>query len=157
MNIILIIIFVIITIQLATISHQLGHAIPAIIFSNDKVRVVLGHKRMNKILKINKLSINIRSFQPFTGFVCYNAKNMKKKQVMLICIGGPITSLLIGIISIILNNIVLNDVVSKILIFSSIYNIGLFLVTIVPIIYPNWFGKLGGYSSDGYKAVTRIK
>jgi hypothetical protein len=140
-------------IQLATFFHELGHAIPAVLFSNDKVKMVLGNKRTNKSLKINKLSISIRSFEPFTGFVCYNAKNIKKEQIMIICIGGPITSLLIGIISFILSNLISSEMGSELFIFSSIYNVFLFLISIIPITYPNWIGKLGGHLSDGYKAM----
>lgn len=153
MDLILFIPLGVLIIQLATFFHELGHAIPAVLFSNDKVKMVLGNKRTNKSLKINKLSINIRSFEPFTGFVCYNAKNIKKAQIMIICIGGPITSLLIGIISFILSNLILNKMGSELLIFSSIYNVFLFLISIIPITYPNWIGKLGGHLSDGYKAM----
>lgn len=157
MNLILFIILGVLIIQLATFFHELGHAIPAVVFSNDKVKMVLGNKRINKRVKINKLSISIRSFEPFTGFVCYNAKNIKKAQIMIICIGGPITSLLIGVISFALSNLILQDIIRKLLIFASIYNIFLFILTIVPIIYPNWIGKLGGHLSDGYKAIRTIK
>ena len=153
LNLILYITFGILIIQLATAFHELGHAIPAVIFSDDKVKMVLGNKRLNKKLKINKLSISIRSFEPFTGVVCYYAKNIKKSQIMMICIGGPLTSLLIGIISFVLRNLIVYEIISKLLVFSAIYNIFLFLLTIIPIIYPSWVGKLGGRLSDGYKAI----
>ena len=130
LNLILYITFGILIIQLATAFHELGHAIPAVIFSDDKVKMVLGNKRLNKKLKINKLSISI-----------------------MICIGGPLTSLIIGVISFILSNSVIHEITSKLLVFSAIYNIFLFLLTIIPIIYPSWVGKLGGRLSDGYKAI----
>jgi len=157
LSVILFAIFGVIIIQLATVFHELGHAIPAVIFSNDKVRMILGNKRMNRKIKINKLLISIRSFEPFTGFVCYNAKNLKEIQSILIYIGGPVFSLIIGVISLILSKLVQGNLINKLFIFSFIYNLCLFLITTIPIVYPYWVGKLGGHLSDGYKAVKIIK
>lgn len=32
-----------------------------------------------------------------------------------------------------------------------------FIVTIIPIVYPKWWGPYGGNSSDGYKVLKILK
>ncbi|WP_160685164.1 hypothetical protein [Clostridium sp. C2-6-12] len=65
-NILLNILFICIFGQLATISHEFGHAIPALIFTKDKVKITLGNIDMKtKKININRLCIEIGTFQPF--------------------------------------------------------------------------------------------
>lgn len=55
-DILIIILLHVVTAQIATMIHELGHAIPALIFSHDDVKILLGSKRKNRLIHISRLS-----------------------------------------------------------------------------------------------------
>jgi hypothetical protein len=60
-NIILNIILFMIIGQLATIAHEFGHAIPALIFSKDKVKIILGIEgSRTRSISVGRLDIELR-------------------------------------------------------------------------------------------------
>ena len=46
-----------------TIIHEIGHAIPALIFTNGEVIVNIGNFNWKKKIKINRLTININGYK----------------------------------------------------------------------------------------------
>lgn len=157
-NILLNIIFFCICGQLATISHEFGHAIPALIFTKDKVRIAFGNTGTKiKKIEFKSLSIEIGTFQPILGFVYWNGDRMRKWQSIICCAGGPFISLIIGIVLIFMSGDINNYLLKKILSWSAYYHIWQFICTAIPIIYPKWWAGYGGHTSDGYNIISIIK
>ncbi|SFC40587.1 M50 family metallopeptidase [Clostridium uliginosum] len=157
-NILLNIILVCIFGQLATISHEFGHAIPALVFTKDTVKITLGdNTTKTKEINFSKLCIQIGRFQPFLGFVDSNRSKLTKWQRIFTSAGGPIISLVIGVSLIFISGIINYNLLKKLISFSAYYHILQFICTALPIIYPKWWLGYGGYPSDGYNIMSNIK
>ncbi|MCB2299582.1 hypothetical protein [Clostridium tagluense] len=157
-NIILNIVLFLIISQLATISHEFGHAIPTLIFTRDKVNIILGtNSAKTKIIKFSKLNIELRGFSPFVGFVNWSTDKMTKTQTIIVYAGGPIVSLIVTISLFIFSGTISNYVLKPIIDFSAYYHLYQFIITSIPIIYPKWWVGYGGYSSDGYNILRLVK
>ncbi|MFD3157265.1 hypothetical protein ACFIJ5_10455 [Haloimpatiens sp. FM7330] len=147
-----IIIFFIIA-QLATVIHQLGHAIIGLIFTNDKVMISLGGDNVKRTFNIGRLNVEIRNFSPFVGFVHCNFRNAKKFEKSLFFLAGPVISFLMAIIIYFsANNIALDSTYISILKVYAGYFFLQGVLTIIPIQYCDMFGVYKGTSSDGYNA-----
>lgn len=157
-NIIFNIVLFLIISQLATISHEFGHAIPALIFTRDKVNIIFGNNSSKtRIIKFRRLNIELRGFSPCVGFVNWNAKKMTKLQRIIACAGGPIVSLIVTITLLIFSTIISNEILKSIVNLSAAYHLYQFIVTSIPIVYPKWWGGYSGYSSDGYNILRLLK
>ncbi|MFT8351015.1 M50 family metallopeptidase [Clostridium saccharoperbutylacetonicum] len=144
--------------QLATISHEFGHAIPALLLTKDSVRIFLGNNTTEiKEISLGRLCIQIGKFQPVLGFTYWNRGKLLKWQSIVICIGGPIFSLLIGLSLLFISGVVHYYLLKKLIFFLAFYNIWQFICTAIPIIYPNWWVGYGGCRSDGYNIMSIIK
>lgn len=53
----------IIFMPILTLIHELGHAIPALIFSKENVTVNIGNSNLNKQIKLNRLLINLNGYK----------------------------------------------------------------------------------------------
>lgn len=53
----------IIFMPILTLIHELGHAIPALIFSKENVTVNIGNSNLNKQIKLNRLLINLNGYR----------------------------------------------------------------------------------------------
>ena len=91
--------YVLVTMPFAVLFHELGHAIPSLIFSREKVKVFVGSmgnaKGMWK-MNLGRLEINFRYVPTFLGKgICYSygeTLSVNKKIVRIA--GGPFASLL---------------------------------------------------------------
>ena len=152
-----IILFVVVS-QLATITHEFGHAIPALIFTKDKVKITLGRENnKGKKLSLGRLNAEVRGFNPFLGFVHWNGEEMTKSQRIAATIGGPIISLILGGCLIFISRGTTSHSIKQITNFSANYYFSQFIITAIPIIYPKCFGGYGDMPSDGYRILKIIK
>lgn len=148
----------IIIIQLTTIIHELGHGIPALFFSKDKVIMYLGiTKTTVRTYNLGNFQVVLRGFHPFTGFVTWNNTKIKGVQELITVIGGPLISLLIAVGLFVIGSNLKVRRLSEVVDLAAYYNFYQFILTVVPMRYPKWWGNYGGYSSDGYKAVKLLK
>jgi hypothetical protein len=144
--------------QLATISHEFGHAISALLLTKDKVKITFGNINIKvKKINFNRLYIEIGTFQPFLGKIEWNGDSLSKLQNIVCAAGGPAISVLIGIILICISREIDNSMLRKIISYSAYYHIWQFICTAIPIIYPRWWAGYEGYPSDGYNIVRAIK
>lgn len=148
--------FYILVFQLTTFIHEMGHAIPARIFSKDKVTILLGVGNSNRNFKIGNFMVVFRGFHPFTGFV-FNEKKLTRLGKFISTLGGPLVSLLVGVGGLLIAGKISNAILYRLFRFAAFYNLYLFIVTIIPIKYPNWWGAYRGSTSDGYKIVAHLK
>lgn len=147
----------VIVFQLTTIIHELGHAIPARIFSKDKVTIYLGVGDSKRNLKIGGLQVVIRGFDSFTGFALWNGDKLTRLGKLVSSIGGPLISLMVGIGSLLIARNIANNALNNLFTFIAYYNLFQFIVTAIPVKYPSWWGAYGGTTSDGYKALAILK
>jgi len=88
---------------LTVLFHELGHAIPAILFTGKKVTIYIGsHGETDKSfkIKIGLLDVWIRPKYCWTRGLCEPSSTaMSSNQAIIFLIGGPIASLLIATIA----------------------------------------------------------
>ncbi|WP_026478225.1 zinc metalloprotease [Alkaliphilus transvaalensis] len=149
--------YYIILFQLTTIIHEMGHAIPARILSKDKVTILLGVGNNKKIFNIGNFIVVLSGFHPFTGFVNYNEEKLTRLGKFISTLGGPLISLLVGVGGLLIAGKISNTILYRLFRFAAFYNLYQFVVTIIPIKYPNWWGAYSGFASDGYRIVTFLK
>lgn len=141
------------------ILHELGHAIPALIFTDDVVSIYIGNSNLNKKIKLNRLTIYFNGYKSFMdvsyGFVNWKPINNKLKSILMIA-GGPLVSLLISLLLFIfLYNVHLPYLLMKIFNGVLLFSIIQFIITILPIKYN--YKPYIGFTSDGYKILQWLK
>lgn len=157
MNFIMTVIIFVMVAQTTTIIHELGHAIPALIFTKDKVKITLGSKDVIGVFSLGRLDIYIKKFNPIAGFVHSNKSSLSKPALFLISFGGPAFSCITIILLIFIRNDALNRYTFQALDFAVNYCIISFIITAVPVIYPKFFGVYSGQPSDGYRMLMLLK
>lgn len=140
--------------------HELGHAIPALIFTKDEVSINMGNYNLIKKIKLSRLIINIYGYKSIMD-VCFAYANWRpienkiKSIIMILC--GPIVSLCTSIVLYITLDIIqLSYLMIKILNGMLLFSIGQFLVTALPMKYSD-NSPYKGATSDGYKIVQWLK
>ena len=130
--------------------HEFGHAIFAIIFTEQEVKIRLGGSFDKKILKIGRLLIYLNGFNPSYGVVYWNEKSLSKYKNALICLGGPLFSFLLSLMIwyfLVYNTYkYINQNMVKCIF---VYSVWQFFITIIPIEYPKFWGAYAGFNSDG--------
>lgn len=138
-----------------TFIHELGHAVFALIFTSGKVDIRLGNFENKHIsFKIGRLEVYLNKFSPWIGCANWSEIPQEKYKKVLVCLGGPIASLLMTFIFLFLvvitENIFLRVFLESFLMGSS----SQFFITIIPITYKH--GAYRGRKSDGYYAIKII-
>lgn len=139
-----------------TFIHELGHAIFALIFTGGEVDIRIGNFENKHIsFKIGRLEVYLNKFSPWIG--CANWSEIPKEgyKRMLLCLGGPIASLLMVITFLMLGLIAKNEFLKVFLNSFLLGSINQFFWTILPIKYKH--GGYKGKKSDGYYAIKIIK
>ncbi|MCR8743702.1 hypothetical protein [Romboutsia lituseburensis] len=149
----------IIFMPLLTLLHELGHTIPALIFTKGEVIINIGNSNLNKTIKLNRLVINLNGYKSLLdvsyGYVNLTPIDNRIKLIFMI-LGGPLTTLLI---SISLYIYLINSSLPYVLMLSLnglfLFSAFEFLITILPIKYS--FRPYVGCTSDGYKILQYLK
>lgn len=166
MEIMLNIAMLFIIIQIITIIHEFGHAIPALILTKEKVKITLGKLGKNNKergeISLSRLDINLQGLNPLIGFTYWNSSKLKKIQSITILAGGPIISLFLGIVLLFISKNIGDKLLMETFILKEIIivarNVALssFVFTAIPIIYPKGPGHVGKLS-DGYQIVKIMR
>lgn len=140
--------------------HELGHAIPALIFTKGEVSVNIGNYNLIKKAKLNRLVINIYGYRSIMdvsyAYVNWESIDSKFKSIIMIA-GGPIASLCTSIVLYLtLDTIQLSYLMIKIFNGMLLFSIGQFIVTTLPMKYSD-NSPYKGFTSDGYKIVQWLK
>ena len=140
--------------------HELGHAIPALIFTKGEVSVNIGNYNLIKKVKLNRLVINIYGYRSIMdvsyAYVNWKPLDSKFKSIIMIA-GGPIASLCTSIVLYLtLDTIELSYLMIKIFNGMLVFSIGQFIVTALPMKYSD-NSTYKGFTSDGYKIVQWLK
>ncbi len=86
------------------ILHELGHAIPALVFTKGKVIINIGDiidEGNNWTLEFSrsKFIFNYRKLFLGGGFVTSDVNDVEKWQYVIIILGGPLFSFFVGLVS----------------------------------------------------------
>jgi hypothetical protein len=140
--------------QLLTLTHELGHALPILLFSRENVRIQLGKQPAQRSWVLGRVQLDVQ-LPSFAGFYRYNKNNVSRQLQLLSLFCGPLTSLLWTIIlgslaAVLRNKPELQMWQSVTIIVAADAFLG-FILTAVPLKYPDWYGILAGWPSDGYQ------
>ena len=143
---------ILVVVQLATLFHELGHALAGLIFTKEDVNILLGRRKSRRKLRkleLGRLVINFNGFDPLTGFSWLDESRLTKFQMLIFYAGGPLVSLMTGITFYLISRNLDHQVMSRIAQIFSSWLLVQFLFTAIPLEYPAWFAGYGGQCSDG--------
>ena len=147
-------------IPILTFLHELGHAAFALILTKDQVCIEIGNRNLSIEKKIGRLIFKFKGYKNWVdinfGLTRYKIPKSKAYRIAIV-LGGPLSSLAIFLLSILILLFIHNlDFIIKVILRSiSIYSLCQFLTTILPINYK--FGPYNSLSSDGYKILQILK
>ncbi|NMA83750.1 MAG: hypothetical protein GX962_07805 [Epulopiscium sp.] len=164
LEIILNIILFLMIFQISTIIHEFGHALLALILTKKNVKITLGRNNEKlKRISLRRLDIELKGFNPFTGSAHWNESKLTKFQRIMILAGGPIVSLVLGIVLLLISRNMQDKLLIEIILLKEMiilagnYQLVTFISTSIPIIYPKWWVGYGDYPSDGYQIIKLMK
>jgi len=156
----LMLLFYLVIIPASILIHELSHGAAALILTKDKIRIYLGPVNEGKAsFRIGRVLIFIKP--AYTGRFVFNTlkwMDLSKFQRIVIAAAGPMGSILLScLLSTIWMNMdsanVLHDLIAAVV----IYNLLVFIATMIPLKYPRWWMDYGGMYSDGYRIMQAMK
>ena len=145
--------------SVTTIFHELGHAIPALIFTKEQVKVYIGSygdDYKTKSFSLGRLQFFFRlNLMDWKIGMCTHKASTSRWQNIIIILGGPIASILISIpLVIALLNVALPQWLFYLLlcfVFGAIID---FFVNIIPNEYSSIYGR--AVYSDGTQLIREL-
>ncbi len=131
------------------ILHELGHALPLIILTKNSAEIVSGKGKRGIKLKLGRIILRIHSI-PWGG-LCHRKGTDKPEGIVLLLVylGGPLVQAIVGTL---LFFVGINTQItlyyasyislelSKLLVYLGLFNGLMFLMSMIPVTYPEWFG-----------------
>ena len=77
---------------LATFLHELGHALPALVFTKGEVKVRVGDSFEKSLLRIGRLGCAFALRRSSIGFTSYDRASLGKGALVIVILGGPLAS-----------------------------------------------------------------
>ncbi len=140
--------------QLLTLLHELGHTLPLLLFSQEKVMIQLGKTPTTFDWSWGRLQLKVQ-LPSFSGFYRYDKTGVSSHVQLYSLLGGPLVSLLLtgvlGGVAAVLHNQPEPSVWQTLVIIMAADALMQFVMTAVPLKYPAWYGVLAGWPSDGYQ------
>jgi len=81
---------------LATLAHEAGHALAALLLARGPVEVELGQGRARLRLRLGRLGLRVGTVRLGLGFCRYPKTALSCRRVVLIVLAGPAVSLLVA-------------------------------------------------------------
>lgn len=137
---------------LTVLIHEVGHMIGYVLCSKKEAAswyITVGCGK--QLLRIRRLIICL---VPFAGSFRLTASNslVPKKTALITLAAGPIASLLLATILLVINWFVLSDDLIVFMIYSSLFQ---FIFSVIPVRYPAWLSHIP--ESDGLKILRLLK
>ncbi|GAQ17578.1 cytolysin immunity CylI protein [Oceanobacillus picturae] len=150
----------VIGLPLTTLIHETGHALAFICFTKEGVAKV----HLRDFSDANKENFRVGRIHYHIKWgmvgICYYEKpsGMTAQQRAMTSLGGPLLSVSFTIILFFLFYYQpFNDDINFFVTGMFWMNLVQFIVTIIPMVYPKWWGSYAGYTSDGYKALKFLQ
>ena len=140
--------------QVLTFMHELGHALPILLFTQENVIIELGKQPPQRSWVLGRLRLNVQ-LPSYAGLYRYDKEEVSRDVILLSLAGGPVTSLLLtavfGVAAALLRSRSEPSLWQTFFIILAADALLLFVLTAVPLKYPAWYGLLAGWPSDGYQ------
>ena len=142
-----------------TLFHELGHAIFALLFTDDDVDIVIGESPKKRgSLKLKRINICFHNLITYYG-MCYwsgiiRGSHIKLKRI-LISFGGPLASAIFASIGLLMCYYTRGSYMNRIFNVITWSAIIQFLMTIIPITYKS--GSYKDKASDGKRIMNVLK
>ena len=142
-----------------TLFHELGHAIFALLFTDDNVDIVIGESEA-KIgsLKLKRINICFHNLITYYGICCcgeIKKESNKKLKRILISLGGPLVSAIFAGIGLLMCYYTSGSFINRIfngITWSALIQL---FMTIIPMKYKS--GSYNGMISDGKRIMNVLK
>lgn len=139
----------------STFLHELGHALPTLKLTDKRATIYLGSVICHDCprLQFKHLEIvwgyNLHPMSPLVGRVNTDWSVISPQHQLRIIAGGPLVSLLIVIIAGIFAYLARHTTSGNIAQFVAEAALIQFILTAIPMTYPNWMRGYAGLPSDG--------
>ena len=153
--------FYILLMPILVLLHEVGHAIFALIFTDGNIEIQIGNSKLDISKNIGRLYFKYKGYKSLLhvtfGSVRFEIPKENYK-IIAILLGGPLMSLIIFILSVILLSFSSHlNYISQIFLNSvAIFSLVQFLITILPIKYNAFSLPYKGMKSDGYSILKLI-
>lgn len=118
---------------ICSLLHEMGHALPALLFTKDRVRVQSGIGEATVSFQLGRLKIVPIFSSAYNGFCEFSLQDLNSKQLALITLCGPIASgILAGISIACLINPWMIPILRGIFAIFFYANLRIFLTSIIP-------------------------
>lgn len=134
--------------------HELGHAIPVLLFTNSVVIIRVGNSKKQMIcLRGKKINLTLGLNLFYISGSCDTIDKLDKWIDVVSIVFGPLFTLVIFLFTLLLNKICLNSGILVNGVLNGLMNYSLLqlLITCIPITYS--FGNLRGFDSDGKQLI----
>jgi hypothetical protein len=149
---------------LGTLLHELGHAIPALRYGAQDVKVILGssdYEGHNIVFRrqFGRLELILASWFPLWIGSAQTSSTLPLKQRVQVLLGGPFVSLLLVVIVAPLAYVTRgeSELVRALLQYTAAFEILSFIATALPIRYPRWWYGYAGHTSDMWKVIHLLR
>jgi len=92
-------VFMILLRPFATFIHEIGHVIPAVLFTNNEVYIRVGQSNKSWQGRFGKLIWEISFFNSREGFTGYDKGSLGKHKLIVVILGGIISSFTMAFIT----------------------------------------------------------
>lgn len=151
-------IFLLFTVPLLTLLHELGHAVGGLVTTGGWVQASLGGPGSSRpawTVHLGRLIVELRAFTVFFGACRREHPPATWRGEALFYALGPATSLLCaGVFLALVQTETWLDPFLRSAASGALFQ---FLVTSIPIRYPSWLGAYAGYRSDGAAIVACLR
>ncbi len=155
------VLMLLIVFPLLTLFHELGHALPALAYGAQDVKVVLGpydRERVTLRRQFGRLELILTSWFPlFMGHVRMSKRLPLRKRLQML-LGGPLVSLLQTVILVPLAYVsreASSEFVRILAQGTAAYAFSGLVMTALPMTYPRWFYGYAGHTNDMRK-ITQL-
>jgi len=145
---------------ITVIIHEMGHAIPALLFTDEQVKVQYGKGNLSRSIKIGRLLIEFKGFNSFYDFTFGFAGwecTISRTQSAIIFLSGPLASFAMFLLAQYIFNKYHHEFTSSVIFlirYAEFANLSQFISTILPMTYKHEPYK--SLKSDGYRILECI-
>jgi apolipoprotein N-acyltransferase len=128
-----------------------------IITSKSHARVYLGNRddSNKENFRIGRLHFHIN--WSYVGFASWEGEKLSKRQQIASFAGGPIMSFILVLLFVLIAILVPQKDLHSLFWGAAFFNFVQFMVTIIPMNYPRWWGAYDGHPSDGLQLLRLLK
>ncbi len=145
---------------LVTFFHELGHVLPGLALTDYRGFISLGpfdSREHSRELRLGRLHLRWHGFGFFMGKAYFDGEEFSKSAALLSVAGGPLISLVLGLVLLLLANTSEGFALQSFARFVGRMFLIQFLITGIPMRYPKWLGDYAGMTSDGLEFLRLLR